>query len=214
MRDLFKKTLLTILLGVYSFFCFSQHNLNIDTSKVLFSAKIEVFADRDVLFTPAELDSLAKQLTAKVLKSKGFQDIIFIHISWRSSIFDSAYFNKTQLSNNQVLSACNYIQAYMPQNGCFYKLKGFRINEFINFIEDFHYFNEGMMIDIMLENKKVFLQLFEVEELDLGCLYDAFYKNKKCNICYCLISCDKRDDEMSSVNIVPKKKIFKKRNKK
>lgn len=180
-----------------------QKDVDIDTASLIFTAKMEVLGDRDMLLNSQSFDSLMNAMSYNLLSSKGFENAIFIKISWRSNDFDSAGFQKQKLINNQVPGECDYIQAFIPNNVQFYKLKGFKNNQWLDFIKALHYFNSGLMLDIMLKEKAVFLGLFSIKELDLNCLYDVFYKKRSPNDCDCVISCDKRDEKASWTHGTP-----------
>lgn len=123
---------------------------------------------------------LKEPITYRKLGSKGFsKNIIFflIHITWDQS------------SNYLFLYEGDLIFAFNTRSEILYKLKGFNDNDFKDFFDDL-YFNNIDYInasELDLKSKKKFLEAFNVEGLDLDCLYESLAKRKESKPCMALI---------------------------
>ena len=111
-------------------------------------------------------DFLQMDVDWDTLKSENFDDYIFLSVS-------PTLKNPNNLSVEHfpiVPDNCKeYVVALSKDIGAFYRLKGFKINDFPSFIADLRddqYFK--------LESYKSFKKHFHVDNLDLGCLYKAF----------------------------------------
>jgi hypothetical protein len=192
-----KKYLIIALFQLISNYLFSQINNN-DSSQILYTSKFQVLESEKILFIDIqELNNyIDKIFYSRFLKSKGFGNTFFILIEKRKDI-DSSFIKShlKELKNNEIFFTCDYILAYVPSTRLFYRLKGFRKNDFVDLIgflkNEYPYLN----LNDLKENIELGIAL--VEDLDLNCLNEYYFidnKNEKRNKSYpCLKSCEERD---------------------
>lgn len=176
---------------------YSQNRYNIDTTKLLYSAKLQILESESAEFNQKNITVFLEKQQTSFLKSKGFSDVYFILIKNRASYFDSIFTekHKEDFKKNLRFHACNYVLSYNCRTGLYYKLKGFRNNDFEAFINDMIRTNNIM--DFTIENKDVFMYSYYVEDLDLSCLWEYYFgKRKKRKEYDCVKSCKYRDMEI------------------
>ncbi len=180
---------------------FSQSN-KIDTAEILYTAKFQVLESEGFLFKDIkELESyLEKRFSARFLKSKGFSDTKFILIEKRKE-YDTAFLEKRKddFKNNNVFFSCDYIVAFVPSTTLFYRLKGFRKNDFPELLNYLDKENSYLLLDDL--KSSLIIGTAYVEDLDLVCLNEYYIKkkkNKKIKKEYpCLKSCEERDGKIA-----------------
>ncbi len=192
-----KKILILLLVQILIINLFSQ-NIKIDSTKILYTAKFQVLESEAILFSNIKKleDYIESKFTSRFLKSKGFDDTKFILIEKRSKSLDSTFIKnkKEAFKKNYIYFSCDYIVAYVPSTGFFYKLKGFRKNDFPELMD---YLDKNSYLYSNSLKNYIFLGLAYVEDLDLECLNEYYIrkkKNKKIKKDYpCLRSCAERD---------------------
>ncbi len=194
------KKITLILFIFYYQFAFTQidSNYNIDTTKLLFTAKLQTISSEGAYFNEQNIIVFLKKQQAFFLKSKGFPNVYFILIENRASGYDSAFIenHKQEFKKNNRYDACDYVLAYYCMTNIYYKLKGFRNNDFETFINDM--IRMGNIFNFTIKNKDIFMYSYSVEDLDLACLWEYFFGKRKKNKEYdCIISCKYRDLTMS-----------------
>ena len=173
-------------------------NFAIDTTKIVFTAKLKCFEAG--IYDEEEFQFFLNRLSVKWLQSSGFNSnrVIFILIKKRKSATDTIS-NISQTINqdvnsyklNKILGDCDYVMAYSLYDNLFYRLKGFRENDFEIFIEDQG--KSDPIVGMYKRNREQFIQRFTIEDLEISCLWDRFIKKKKSHKYSCDISCFERD---------------------
>lgn len=89
---------------------------------------------------------------------------------------------------------CDYIGAYNYSTKLYYKLKGFRNNDFAEFISHLQMHPSTPIPEYIIADKDAFLTFYNIEDTDLECLWVYYYgKRKKNKIFPCINSCVERD---------------------
>jgi len=194
------RKILLILFVFCGQFVFSQntYDFNIDTTKLLYTAKLQILSSESADYNEININAFLEKQQASFLQSKGFSDVYFILIENRASHYDSIFIekHKEDFKKNLRFHACDYILAYNCRTGLYYKLKGFRNNDFEDFINDM--IKMGNIFNFTIKNKDIFMYSYSVEDLDLACLWEYFFGKRKKNKEYdCIISCKYRDLTMS-----------------
>ena len=173
---------------------FSQNKYNIDSTKLIYSAKLQVFESKGAICNKKNIDSFLENQKVFFLESKGFSDNYFLLIESGTKDLDTTFLleKKAELKQNLVYWNCDYILAYNCRTNLYYKLKGFRNNDFKSFINDM--IRTDNIIDLSIEDKEIFTSLYFIEDIDLSCLWEYYFgkinKNKNYN---CVKSCRYRD---------------------
>jgi hypothetical protein len=155
----------------------------VDTNKIIFSAKINALQLNNFIITDEMLFNIPIVLNdtsffkATMLKSTGFNNVIFIKVCFVDDIFSELIklakfdlLNKTKIKNLfGDFYYENFVIAYSVKRDRFYKLKGFEINEFEKFYFDYSIGAFGPE-KALLKNNKKFLNNYSIEGIDLDCL--------------------------------------------
>lgn len=148
-------------------FCFthlySQEKTAIDTTAIIFKAN---------LFTVSEYGIASKEY---ILKDIEEQNVKFLKTSFESFCFLKIQFSQPyRTSNNSELTldrTCAYYIAYNITKKKFYRLGGFDAVNVDDFIKDLELQEGGNSFDLV--------NLNEIEEININCLYEYFYLSKK-----------------------------------
>lgn len=79
-----------------------------------------------------------------------------------------------------------FVVGYNKLNGTIYRLKGFRHNEFYAMFSEYFWpvnLEENYQVEKILASKKAFLKTFEIQSLDMGCLYKTLKRDKIPPVC-------------------------------
>lgn len=161
--NLFKKTAFVAFM-LMNFCIYKCYGLTFDTTEVLLNAKLAILQIDLPIKSNYNIEAILKgNCNYNILKNNGFNDIFFFEVLLSPKSADSLnkYVNSVGLYN------CNFIFGYNTINDHLYKLKGFYNNDFwflYKFLPRDHSRRS-------LVRKKLFLQLFYVEKLDLKCLF-------------------------------------------
>lgn len=160
-------------------------NAQFDSSKLITTSKIHVLYDKcnGIL----NIDSIKKDNFFQIifLESKGFENMIFVAVGIKD--LPDISIDRT----NSSPFSCEYVIGYDVQKDFIYHLKGFRNNDFERFYIDhipreYKSSSKGKLL------RRETLSKFEVENIDLYCLYKA-YVEKRGTLNACCVSCVERD---------------------
>ena len=144
----------------------------IDTSNMLLKAKVQLIQFMNFIEEDSSICLfLSKPIDYKLLQSKGFaKHLAFFEIvlSWNEQ------------TNFQFLYEDTVIFAYNNRSKKLYRLKGFKDNEFKLFFNDLKFSNIDFSVagEDDLKSKKRFINTFNIDGLDLKCLFDSLKKHK------------------------------------
>jgi hypothetical protein len=176
-----------VVLLLFSVEGFSQKQ-TITNTDIVTNVKIFFLNQDSTFYTNSQtLYFLNDTSNYELLSSKGFSDdLVFIKIKTRGNfeairkgkIADSLY------KKNRVPFSCDYIIGCKLNGKKFYKLKGFTSNDFLQLFT----------VSYKKKDRVFFLSQFNIDELDLSCLFDNFFiKRKSGVVSSCLQSCNDRD---------------------
>ncbi len=171
---------------------FSQEKTIVDD--IAINAKIFFLNQDTSYYTYSQALSFLKDTSNyELLSSKGFnQEFVFIKIMVRGNfesirkeaIADSMYIQ------NKVPFSCDYIIACKQDEKLYYRLKGFVSNDFLQFFKKSY----------KQKDRAVFLNKFWVKELDLACLFNSHFVNRKLgSASSCMQSCNDRDKKFVQI---------------
>ncbi len=142
----------------------AQHDSSIDTSKIVFKAKLLTLNTIGVTTPDSLLANLERQ-EVTILESKGFEDIIFMKLEFCNKYYKNPY-NENNYTTYFFQGFCHYYLAFDLANFKYYKLGGFNVNEVDQFIEEVYQNRYVNPLDIY------------IEEIDFWCLLDYTKKRK------------------------------------
>lgn len=170
-----KRFWILLIVGI----CTHAQGQDIDTSLMLFKAKV-CLLEYSTIHTNVEVTQyFNRELPYKILGSKGFsKKLTFFEVPIR---IDSTV-------NYKFIYDYSFIFAYNNVSDKIYRLKGFHNNEFDLFFRDLLDVGNIDFYDSStddLSTVKRFVRTFEVENLDLKCLYKSMKKRKAVPDCIC-----------------------------
>ncbi|HLP96410.1 MAG TPA: hypothetical protein VK168_20345 [Saprospiraceae bacterium] len=167
------------LIYIFLFFavCTKTNAQKLDTTLMLFKAKICLLEYSNVKSNNEVLDFFNRDLPFTFLKSKGFSNrLLFVEVP---IAFDS-------ISAYKFVYNYKFIFAYNCESNVIYRLKGFRDNEFNDFFRALHSANNidyNVASETDLSSMKKFVTTFKVDNLDFECLYKTLKKRPKNKDC-------------------------------
>lgn len=155
------------------------YSQQVDTVLILKHLKIRLITELQLglLSEPALDDYYKRELQAKVLESKGFQNLIFFKIGSQVLATDTikesekikVYKTPVCLKNGE---ECYFVYAYNKENKRFYKLKGTYKNDFEDLYNDLQdkcmYWKPVKKINQSMINR--FTKDYWIDGIDLACL--------------------------------------------
>ncbi len=179
----------SIFVFLYVGNCFSQ---NIDTAQMVTKAKIFFMYENNSYYSNESAVKFLNDKNFKILEMRGFENLIFIKLMLRGNfqdlrekdIPDSSYVK------NRVPFSCDYVIAIDLNNNDFFRLKGFERNDFIRLVGKSY----------KPKKKDDFIGSHFIEEVDIGCLFEALIVNKKGDY-PCIMSCKERDKKFSKIKV-------------
>jgi len=183
-----KRIIPFFIVFLISFSCLSQEA--IDTMEIFITSKLIYMVENQSLYNISAVQLCLDEDNVSFLSSKGFDNYYFIKIQIRNAFPENFELDpetsKDALTKNRIPFNCDYILAFNKINSRFYKLKGFKENEFISLWEK----------PPRKKDKERILKDCWISELDIECLFDAHFSRKKdLSNFECLRSCQERDDE-------------------
>ncbi len=166
----YTKLLLVLIFLTAMASCFGK---NVDTSAILLNAKMNIIPFND---THVDDNLLFKIINSKCnyqfIKSKGFDSIAFFTIEINHDSIDEliSIVSSLNLPNYKYYYGINLV------NNQLLLLKGFFRNDF-NILHSFTRAQLGD--DERLNNRTYFCKNFDIQGLDLACLYDYYIESKK-----------------------------------
>lgn len=171
------RNIIFIFIGLF-FVATTGYGQQMDTALVLKHLKIRLLIELDLgLLQETTLnDFFKRELNATILKSKGFENIIFFKISSQTLAVDTikdskkivTYTTPACLKNGE---ECYFVYAFNKNNNGFYRLKGTKGNDFLNLynsMEQWQYWKISAKINESTINQ--FTKDYWVDGLDLACL--------------------------------------------
>ncbi|MEO8146221.1 MAG: hypothetical protein ABI723_01225 [Bacteroidia bacterium] len=173
-----------------------------DTSLVLKNLKMRLFSELrfNILSESALNDYINRKLNVAILKSKGFDNIVFFQVSFQVLASDTVtdqnntiyYFTPQDFTNvEQEGEPCYFVYAFDFKRNEFYRLWGTRTNDFLLFylnMKDWKYWKPPSKIDKTTVRKFIETYTIEVESNvpDFECLMLALTGKKGYCLYYCL----------------------------
>lgn len=168
-----------------SFFCLltidvnpvvAQKIINVDTLSIIRFANFQVIAAQNMSYTdPALISEMATStpIEFKLLKSKGFVDVLFFNIQSvpRTDTIRNA--KDTRFENIIIINPVEqeYIFAFNLVSGNLYRIGGFKESDFDLFLSTFRDIRDPSLGSDSFHSKRKIRRNFYIENVDLGCLY-------------------------------------------
>ncbi|HUW06455.1 MAG TPA: hypothetical protein VMW01_09340 [Williamwhitmania sp.] len=178
-----------ICLLLSSLSCLGQESE--DTSRIIFNAKLNTLRFDNVLYTEGMLVKIPLILNDttfckfKILKTNGFNNVIFIMIDFADVNFPMLIKQTEQVLNSKLLLSkevgeiyfSEFVLAYSFTRNRFYKITGFVHSEFDEFYFDYS-LSASTIEKNILKNRKSVAKYYTVEGLELDCLLNSIHCKK------------------------------------
>ena len=175
-----------------SLFSFSQENSS--DNSIVPTVKIYYLNQTKRVYSKEQIVNFLNDSTNyELLNSKGFDTTyVFIKIKQRGNFHKvlKREPSDSDFINNKVPMSCDFIIAFNKLTKRFYRLKGFEKNDFKLFFNDCN-----------IQSKKSMVNFYEIEELNLTCLFNYYFLNKKNCYIECIRSCTERDDSILKLRL-------------
>src|SRR5690554_1055670 len=172
------KLILVLLISIIGKECYSQE---IDTSKIIMNAKLAILEINDKVVSEKFIEGYIKYKPKyRFLESKGFsKDYIFFEINAEPYFdYDNADTIGEVIEINNYFGGLTYdfIFGYSIKFNKIFNLKGLRSNDFNRLFYLLNIDNSYNSNKRVFKNLKKFGDYFQVEGLDMRCLYKSLKK--------------------------------------
>jgi len=187
---------------IYKLFFITCFFLNITTSlsqsvdELVFTSKLHLIQELSWSEFPIDSSKFKKQLSLIEKFNYNFLEVIECDLPFGIEMkFISIRMNETEskfTNDNKVPGICDYVVGILilDDSYTFYRLKGFRLNDFLLLLDDIEYYEKGFKKTIKKDLS--ISDYIEVDGLDLNCLLKASMNTN--DFFDCMISCISRDD--------------------